>query len=229
MDSEGIKKKVGEKALRFKYDIEDMSTKNKALIGIGAAFAFIIGIILLAFGSRRDDSMSTSGQQGGSSAIQTGLSAITNPNPSNFNTPVPQSPFNFGWVDGNDKAGLQKLTMDVLYVDKDGIPRNIATQLPFEQGREYEFHVAGQLTESVTGKALSGWGYQVNIFDNNHRSINQWNGETGNNGSFWFRFKLKPADAGVFRCRVAAGDAADEDAIVFELPANLTPTQRLLG
>lgn len=209
MDSASVKKKVGD---------------NKALFALVAAFAAIIGIFAI-LASRAGESLRPAGSTGGSIATP----GIDKPSGTDFTNPPNVTPFDFGWVDGNDKGLLQKMELSVKYVDASGkIIYVREQQLTYKAGMEQEFFVTGKLLDAATGKGLDGWGYAANIFDANHNSINSWQGKTAWAGFLNFSFKLKPAQAGVYRVRVAAGDAANEEAIVFNLPQNTPPIQNNL-
>lgn len=221
MTTEGIKDKVSEKARRIKYDIEDMSLRDKAIIGgLVSAFAFIIAIFAVA-AYRKDDKMTHEG-----SIIDPIL-----PRNDNFNTPPVQTPFDFGWVDGNDKSGLQRIELDVKYYDGNILRRVREQQLTWEQGIEKTFYVTGRLLDTATNKGLKGWGWKAHVFDTEAGDLGDLtlDGTSEYGGYINFNFKLKPKNAGVYRVRVAAGDAANEEPIVFNLPANTPTTQSLLG
>lgn len=182
------------------------------------AIAIVISRAMQAAGKANQNDTGQSGQAGGAPSIgwfTGGGKQTTDPN-----VPVAGGAYDFGWVDSNDKKGLQTVQLDLKYIEN-GVTKKVRdSQIMWKNGMEFEVFATGKVVDSVTQKGVGqGWGYKAHIFDADHNVIAEKQGQTEYAGFFNFNFKLKPTYAGIFRCRVAAGDAANEEKIVFWLPA----------
>jgi hypothetical protein len=187
------------------------------IIGSVVFFLALIAVVWramsLANASRPQGSSSNSGQINGGSVDTAGGFAGA------YDTK-----YGFAWVDANDKSG--KETIHVIVHSMDNAKDN-PKALTFQYGKRYQFQAQAKLTDTATAKVLPYWGVSAILFDNHNNKIAEQSGNTDSTGFYNFTFAITPSEAGTFRIRVAAGDAADEEDINFFLPAN-TPVSALL-
>lgn len=196
---------------------------HKAALAVGAASFLLLVVGIFAVTSKKTAPQSTANGSEASGSSQ----KDTPYNGNGFETPVQTGKFDYGWVDGNDKAGKQLIELG-LTTKKNGKNINV-TDLEFVPNKEYRINLSGALIELPSYKPLGFWEFAVTVFDSVHRVIHRGIGKTTSGGAIYYHVDLKPAQAGVYRIRVGAGDAANEGAVVFNLTAKTATLKNTLG
>jgi hypothetical protein len=196
---------------------------RKAALAVGAASFLLLGVGIIAVTSKKTAPQSVANGSEASGSSSSG----TQYNGNGFETPVQVSKFDYGWVDGNDKAGKQYIELGLTTM-QNGKPINV-TDLEYVPNKEYRIDVSGSLVDLPSYEPLGGWEFAVTVFDSLHRIIHRGTGKTTSGGIIRYFVDLKPAMAGVYRIRVAAGDAANEGAVVFNLSAKTATLKNTLG
>jgi hypothetical protein len=187
------------------------------LAGVTSVLVLVALVFVFKRGKSPADISTASGS--GSSASQT--SERETPDNQGI-AETPQTPFNYSWVDGHDRSGNQKIECNVYELPTFGKPTNLV----FEKGKTYNFSARIAAYDPIKNDVLRNWGYAWHIFGTTE-TLASGKGVLSNSGYAEVKFSIKPSVAGVYRFRVAIGDAADEDAIVFNMPASVSTKQAL--
>lgn len=173
----------------------------------------VIFLGALAFIGR---ALAVKGQQSPNDGVRPQDNNAANSDPS---TAPKTSAFDFGWVNGNDRAGSQTIAASV---GVKGNPAQNLGDLTWQKDKSVTFVVIALAYDSRSHLPLGRWGCSWNVFDTNNISILHGTAQTDSNGEVDMQFTLTPEKAGVYRYRIAMGDAADEVPIVFNMPASVT-------
>lgn len=196
---------------------------QKPALVAGVLVFFVSATLLVAYGF---SSLSSRKASTGPTQATSNVAGQTGQAPADGTSQQPSNnAFEFGWVDGNDKIGNQAVEVDITDI-VNGKP-DVATNQLFDPSRTFKFNAFIAAKETQTSKKLARWGFAYHIFDPEHRIIDKGTGTLNDNGVALVEFSIKPGMAGVYRFRAAVGDSADEDAVVFHLPANYS--SELLG
>lgn len=208
-----------------------MSESSKAgkggiawVIGIAAA---LVAILVGAVAWRASSKATEPGPTGGGS--NQGNPKGTVPNDIVTGGYVTQPIAEFGWWDAHDRAGNQKIAVTAYWL-KSVIEVIDLSQyaMVWQPNQKYKVRVIASLKDNA-GKVLSNWGVAMHIFDSAHIGIINKQGMTDVFGMYVAEVELQPKSAGMYRVRVAAGDAVDEEPFEFVMPSNLTMQQAIGG
>lgn len=205
---------------------------------VAGAFVLLAGLVLAVLFFRRTQSgsagMANPSPATGQTSVSSNVASVSNEISNTLSSSTIKNSsggssndvgvYNFGWVAGNDKIGAQTIKLYVHHIDAGtGKLLTDTTSIPLTPGASYDFEYDGALYSTDTGAPLPGWKIDVILFDENNVGKTIATLTTDENGEFDNFFSFKPQAPGIYRLRVAAGDSANEQAIVFDATTALKP------